>query len=325
MNHSTDLRERIATFLGFEIPTAVPDLEIRERVEDEGFVRFHLEYKVPDGDLVTAFMLVPDLPGPHPGVLALHQHNSQWELGKSEVCGLAGERCQAFAPALARRGICVLVPDAVGFESRVASAGAGKKLAPPLSRPDSTAEGWLQFYNQMCYRLVTGDHLMRKVLMDASCAIGVMASHGAVDPSRIGVVGHSFGGNTVLFLAALDERIRFACASGAASTYRHKMQYGTGLGMSLVIPGCANVFDIEDLVRCVPPRRILLVSSDDDPYAADTHEIVQSALSTFEEEDCAERLSHFHSSGPHALDQIRFDSIVAWMSTEAKRKALADE
>jgi len=49
---------------------------------------------------VPALLLVPE----HPcgaGVVALHQHNSQWHLGKSEVAGLAGEPLQAFGPALA--------------------------------------------------------------------------------------------------------------------------------------------------------------------------------------------------------------------------------
>jgi hypothetical protein len=44
---------------------------------------------------------------------------------------------------------------------------------------------------------------------------------------RAGTLGHSFGGNTVLFHAAIDARVRFACARGAACTYRRKIAAGT--------------------------------------------------------------------------------------------------
>ena len=89
--------------------------------------------------------------------------------------------------------------------------------------------------------------------------------------------------------------------------------------MSLVVPGCALIFDVDDLVRCVAPRRILLVSSDDDPYTEDAHEIVQSALAAFEERGCADNLCHIHGNGPHALDQARHDAIVEWLHAESRR------
>jgi hypothetical protein len=67
---------------------------------------------------IPALLLVPDGAGPFAAVLAHHQHNSEWHLGKSEVAGLAGDPLQAFGPALARAGLVVLAPDAVGFEDR---------------------------------------------------------------------------------------------------------------------------------------------------------------------------------------------------------------
>lgn len=319
MSNPATLRQQIADIVGFKVPFDVPHDQIQDRTEQEGFVRLRLCYKVPDGDTVAAYLLVPSEPGPHPGVVALHQHNSQWGIGKSEVCGISGDPFQAFGPSLARRGICVLAPDAVGFESRCGHANTGNDFAPPLTASGSAADGWLQYFNQMCYRLVSGDNLMRKDLTDASSAVALLANRDEVDSSRIGVVGHSGGGLTVLFLAALDTRVGFSCASGAACTYRTKMRKGTGLAMSLVVPGCVRLFDVDDLVRCVAPRRMLLVSSEDDPFTEDAHEIVQSAKTTFEEQGCVDHLCHFHSRGPHALDQTRFDVIVDWMHTESMR------
>jgi hypothetical protein len=45
----------------------------------------------------------------------------------------------------------------------------------------------------------------------------------------------TYGGNTTLFLTAVDEWIRFGCASGALASYRRKMADGTGIEMAEVI------------------------------------------------------------------------------------------
>ena len=56
---------------------------------------------------------------------------------------------------------------------------------------------------------------MRKVLADASSGLALLTGLPGVDERRTGVLGHSYGGNTTLFQAALDERAAFAVASGA--------------------------------------------------------------------------------------------------------------
>ena len=45
------------------------------------------------------------------------------------------------------------------------------------------------------------------------------------------------GGNTVQFLAALDERISFACASGSACSYKNRMANGVGIELASVFTG----------------------------------------------------------------------------------------
>ncbi|MGN6791009.1 MAG: hypothetical protein ACTHJW_01325 [Streptosporangiaceae bacterium] len=47
-----------------------------------------------------------------------------------------------------------------------------------------------------------------------------------------------------MFLAAVDDRVGFTCASGAVCSYRHKMSVGTGLELAMVIPGFAASFDV---------------------------------------------------------------------------------
>jgi dienelactone hydrolase len=308
------LREQIASFLGFSPLSVASDVQVLSSIEVDGFRRKLVQYATADGEKIQAFLFVPD--GPVRGaVLALHQHNSQWEIGKSEVAGLVGDPLQAFGPPLARQGIMVLAPDSVGFESRMKTASGGKGLAPKLEKPYSTAAGWLQYYNQMAHRLVVGDLLMRKVLQDCGDALSVLQA--CSNSSQMGVIGHSFGGISALFLAALDTRVAYACTSGAVCSLREKLTNGTGLEMSLVIPGFLQRFDMDDVLRCVAPRRIFVVSSENDPQTADASEVVTKARPAFQERHCEHHLTHLRVPGPHALDRQRAEAIMEWMVAEA--------
>lgn len=126
-------------------------------------------------------------------------------------------------------------------------------------------------------------------------------------------MGHSYGGNTVLFQAALDERVRFACSSGAACTYKHKMMTQTGIEAALAIPGFANQYDIQDLVKCIAPRRTLLVSGTEDKYSKDADAITGMAQETFIALGVEHHLEHKRYNGDHALTQQRFDDIIKWV------------
>jgi dienelactone hydrolase len=305
------VRERIAEFIGLEKVSEHPPIQIVDRQSDDGYTRSLLQYWLSDGDVVEAFLFEAERKNSKAGVLVLHQHNSQWTIGKSEVAGLAGDPMQAFGPALARRGVTVLAPDAIGFESRLGMSGWGTELAPTLTRPGGFVDGWLQYYNQMAHRLVQGDLLIRKMLSDCMAAISVLESINS-EGMPIGAIGHSLGGGLALFLAALDTRVAFTCSSGAACSFRHKLAHGTGLEMSLIIPGFAKQFDIEDVVRCIAPRKIFVVSSEDDAVSADADDVVQRAKGVFEEMNCSECLEHLRGRGGHALDRHRFNAIVDW-------------
>jgi dienelactone hydrolase len=311
-----DLRESLGSFLNVSLSAPAPKIHSVYEVKEEGYTRSLIRYTAPDGEEIKAFLLEPD--GNCQGaIVALHQHNSQWEMGKGEIAGLAGDPQQAFGPALALRGITVLAPDAIGFESRMKKAGAGASLAPNLDRPNSSAESWLQYYNQMAHRLVCGDLLMKKILDDSSLALTVLQERTKIE--RLGTIGHSFGGIIALFLAALDTRIAYVCTSGALCSFRHKLANGTGLEMSLIIPGFAEKFDVDDLVRCVAPREILVVSATDDPQSADADKVVKNAFKEFASLGCPAHLEHLRVSGGHPLDPARFDAIIEWAATQAAR------
>lgn len=231
-------------------------------------------------------------------------------MGKSEVAGLAGDPLQAFGPALVKKGIAILAPDSICFEDRRRNQ-AGLE-------PDEAGD-WLQHYNEMSYRLLGGDTLMRKVLHDAACGVSLLWEHPLVDKQRIGTLGHSYGGNTVLFHTALDLRVRFACSSGAACTFKSKMKHGTGIEMAEIIPGFAQRFDIEDLVQCIAPRKILLISATEDQFSKDAAEIVEKVRGTFSVLQMEEKIEHKRYSGGHAITKERFESIAEWIQFSSEQ------
>jgi dienelactone hydrolase len=304
------LRGELAEFVRFEVPPAAP-LETLASSEHGAFQRKLVSYPSEDGRPIPAYLMIPSGEGPFPAVVVHHQHNSQYHLGKSEPAGLAGDELQAFGPALARRGVVVLAPDSICFEDR-RRRRSGREPA---------AEDPRQHYNEFAYRLVSGDLLARKVLADSALAVSTLAALDGVRADRLGMLGHSYGGNTVLFHAPLDERVRFACASGSACSYRARMAAETGIELAQVIPGFAQRFDIEDLVRCMAPRPLLLASATGDPYSQDADAITDAARPTFDELGASSALEHLRADGEHELTRDRFENIVDW--THARSLAVS--
>lgn len=302
-----NLRNEIAKILGIEISNPILHVgyKVLESTQEDGYTRQLIEYDSCE-DKVRAFLLLPENLDNNPAILIHHQHNREHHLGKSEVCGLAGNPLQAFGPELVKKGFVVLAPDSICFEDR---------------RKDPTVEGFdfWQHFNEMCYRILKGDYLIKKVVNDAMNGITLLSSLSCVDNKRIGTLGHSYGGNTVLFLSALDERIAFSCASGSACTFENRMSNNVGIEMASVIPDFHGKYDIDDLVSCIAPRRLLIISGDEDKYSKDAPYIVEKASPAYSELHALHNLQHKRYRGGHAVTKERFDDIIEWLGRQGQK------
>lgn len=288
------LRQR----LGLADPVRV-DVERGDVEACDGFDRERIVYPGLEGDPIPAFLFTPQGRAAQGGVVVFHQHNGEFHFGKSEVAGLVGDAFQAFGPALARQGLAVLAPDAISFEDRRAGV---QGVAPHF-------HDWLQHYNAMSYRLLAGDLLMRKCLDDAQRALSVLLRTCGVDPRRVGVAGHSYGGYTALYHAALDARCRFACISGAVCSFATRLREGTGITLFETVPGLAQQLDTHDLLAAIGPRPTLVVSGTQDKYSRDADQVVAKVAGEF--------ITALRVDRGHALDQERFDAIVEWLVDRA--------
>ncbi len=305
-----NLREDIRIFLKLEINPEPIAYRIESVDQDVGYRRLKIVYQGREGDDIPAYFLVPDGQGPFPGVLVHHQHHGERHWGKSEVCGLVGNPLQAFGPTLARCGIAVLAPDSICFEDR--------RRNQTGTEPGEGDSDIIQHFNEVSYRLLKGDTLMRKILDDASRAISFLEHYPALDGQNLGVLGHSYGGNTVLFQAALDERIRFACSSGAACSFRYKLAHETGIEFAEVIPGFLEHYEISDLVSCIAPRATLIISATEDQYSKDAPNIVEAASHSFKMLDAGDKLVHMRYEGGHSLTKDRFDEVIGWLAAQCQ-------
>jgi len=302
------LRGELRSFLRVDTPRPTPKAEVLSSSPQDGYVLHSIRIITVD-DTIPSLLAVPTGAGPFPAVVVFHQHAGQRQYGKSEVFGMVGDPYQAFGPPLARAGVIVLAPDSIAFEDR-RPGGPGTE-----QRPDDGD----QHYNALTQRLVAGDTLMRKVLDDAMAAVSTLLARNDVRPDAVIALGHSYGGNTSLFLTAVDERVQAGCASGALASYRRKISDGTGIEMAEVIPGFTRSFDMEHVVAAISPRPFFIVSATDDKYSADASEVLDAAAAATSADRADQNVSHLRVRGGHALDAERFASIINWIVQTATR------
>jgi dienelactone hydrolase len=240
---------------------------VLETVDCGEYLRETIEYAVEPEERIRSFLLVPKKIQPTaPAIFAHHQHAREFHLGKSEVVGLAGDPDQAYAAELAQRGYVVIAPDALAFEER------------NWSYPSGEAE-----YFELATRLVQGKTLLAKCLHDVSVGLDYLVSRPEVDAQRIGFIGHSYGGRMALWAPAVDDRIRASVSNCGCVNYKQSFTHDTGVQMEFCLPGVLQLGDVEDVVRLVAPRALLIQATSDDRWSRGAEAMFAYARASFPE------------------------------------------
>ena len=260
-------RVSLAELIGPSAPRCPLNPIILNNVDCGAYVRQTVEYAVEEGERVKSFVLLPkNASGTAPAVFAHHQHAGRFDLGKSEVVGLAGNSDQAYGAELAERGYVVIAPDAVAFEER-----------------NRGAIGWQAEYYELASRLVRGQSLLAKVLHDVRVALDYLVTRPEVDPSRIGFIGHSYGGRMAIWASAFDERIRAAVSNCGCVNYRNSLTRDAGIQIAFCVPGILMLGDLEDVLRLVAPRALLMQAAAGDKWSRGAQAMFDYARSAFPE------------------------------------------
>jgi dienelactone hydrolase len=156
-----------------------------EKVEREGYVEHHVHVQIsPDGQLADGYLLVPAGSGPFPAVLVPF-YEPLTSIGR----GKKGQGTHDYGLQLVRRGFVTL---SIGTPGSVEKIGAETRQL--------LVEAGVRARRQPLTLLAYAA---------ANCHTALAQTPG-VDPSRIGIIGLSYGGKWSMFASCLYDK--FACA-----------------------------------------------------------------------------------------------------------------
>jgi len=151
-----------------------PKIEHLEKTHRDNFTQHRVRVEIAPQQTTPGYLLIPDGKGPFPAVVVPYYE-------PETSVGLSTNKLRDFGHQLARRGFVTLSIGSPGGDARKPAVGVVK--CQPLS--------FLAYVAANCRN--------------------VLASLPEVDPQRIGIVGHSYGGKWAMFAACLDGK--FACGA----------------------------------------------------------------------------------------------------------------
>ena len=199
------VKQILGTFPAREVP-----LEPRTVSEEDcgSYVRRKVSIQVQPNDRMPAWLLIPKkLKGRAPAIICFY--GTTGGAGKDTTVGLSGRTPGSpphpnlsFAIDMVQAGFVAFAPDYLRDDERI----------QPGRRPYDTTG----FYKEFPDWSIHG-----KDIYDTSRAITYLQRLAFVDRQRIGMVGHSYGGHSTIFAAAMDPRIKVAVANGPVSDFLH--------------------------------------------------------------------------------------------------------
>jgi dienelactone hydrolase len=296
-------RARLLKLLG-AVPETAPPLAAQrvERTDLGDVIREKVTYAVEPGERVPAFVFIPKAgPARHPGILCHHQHGGEFQVGKDGPAGLGSGPDQHYAIELSRRGYVTIVFDALCFNERQDATGKLKN-------------GDYERYEAM-YRLTEGKSLQGKYVWDARRALDYLETRPEVDTSRLGMIGHSLGGQETLFTTAIDTRIGVAISSCGFGSLRTLKRDRINHNYALFVPGLADNGDYGAVLALVAPRPFLVVARTDDPiFPKDgIEETLAAARRVYVAKGATDRLTTFFEPGTHAFSTTMRAAAYAWL------------
>lgn len=244
-----------------EWPTLITDqkLEIIGSERRENFIQHKVRFNWLPGEQTEGYLLIPDGDGEKPAVITVFYE-------PETAIGLSDSPYRDFAYQLAKRGFVTL---------SIGTTEATQNKTYSLYYPDMN-NAQVQPLSMLAYAAANAWNVLSKV--------------DGVDSTRIGIVGHSFGGKWAMFASCLYEK--FACAvwsdpgivfdeSRPAVNYWEPWYLGyhskpwrergmitaTNPARGLYPKLIENGFDLIDLHALMAPRPFLVSGGSEDPPA----------------------------------------------------------
>ncbi len=163
---------------------------------------------------------------------------------------------------LCQRGYITLMPDLECFEERQASVEDRERWL--RQEGQVLVNGQYEMFVAMRY-LQQGSCLQAHYVQDLARAIDYLCTRPEVDSERIGVLGHSLGGQEVCWLLLYDQRLKVGVCSCGVSTFETIFQAGINHNFAAYVPGLLTVGDMDHFVAALAPTPLLMTTGMQDP------------------------------------------------------------
>lgn len=168
-----------------------------DSVKTNLYTCYNIRFTVAPDEDVTAYLYIPIKESNKkrlPAMLALHETDM---IGKKSVDGQGHNINLAYAKELAQRGYIVIAPDYPSF-------------------------GDQKDYDFTTDRYESG--VMKAIFNNIRC-VDFLQARADVDPERIGVIGHSLGGHSAMYVGAFDTRLKVVVSSCGWTPNRYYNNY----------------------------------------------------------------------------------------------------
>jgi dienelactone hydrolase len=225
-------------------------MQIEERQNSGEFDRCLISYQVEKEERIHAYLLIPHGKGPFPAIVACHQHNDEYHIGKSEPAGICENPANTFALTFCNHGFVVICPDHLCFEER---------------RPSPEQRENNHFLENGNYeRLVFMNYILRdsslqtKYISDLCRAVDVLENLPEVNPGKIGVCGHSLGGLEAFWLGWYERRIRCVMSSCGFAQLDVLQKHDINHNYAMYLPGLLAKGDYSDILALMCPKPVMM-------------------------------------------------------------------
>lgn len=244
------------------------DMVILESEQRDGYTAHKIEFNLTKYSRVKGYLLVPDSEGPHPAIVALHDHGAHFTIGKekmvkpfnvdqailddSDAWAANLYEGQYVGDYLAKNGYVVLSTDALVWGERGCKEGSDNNHLTSVAGN----------------MLLLGRNLASWMTYEDSYATEFLASLPETDPGKIGCVGLSMGGYRSWMLAAVSPLIKASVAVCWMTTQDAMMDWKYGRhergGFANNLGGVYAQLDYPHIASLACPNAMMLINGETD-------------------------------------------------------------
>ena len=231
----TEVRHRLARALGpVPDPSSPLDPTNHGTLDRDGYRVEKVTFQTLPGVRMTANLYLPESPGRHPAILAVHGH---WRGAKQDPV------VQARCIGAAKLGFAVLAVDAFGAGERA----VGKALG--------------EYHGEMTAAtlLPTGQTLAGLQVYENARALAYLATRPEVNADRVGVTGASGGGNQTMYAFAMIDGLKAAVPVCSVGNYRSYL--GAACCMCELVPGTLTFTEEWGVLGLAAPKPLMVVNA----------------------------------------------------------------